>query len=118
MCRGRGGGGGERELICKGCGVDAMEFNSCRRRCTTNHKMCEQDPWAGPDVEDLEGGRRKGSAVVQVRDGMQFPDGQGLVDKLIQRYGAAARARALSLSAHRPISTQASPPDQMRKVWV
>jgi hypothetical protein len=50
-----------------------MEFNSCRRRCTTNHKMCEQDPWAGPDVEDLEGGRRKGGAASQVAVASQQP---------------------------------------------
>jgi hypothetical protein len=71
--------------------------------------MCEQDPWAGPDVEDLEGGRRKGSAVVQVRDGMQFPDGQGLVDKLIRRRCPRARALSLSTQAHQHTGLSSRP---------
>jgi len=67
------------------------------------------DPWAGPDVEVLEGGRREGSAVVQVRDGMQFPDGQGLVDKLIRRRCPRARALSLSTQAHQHTGLSSRP---------
>jgi len=57
-----------------------MLFNSCRRGPEIHHKMLPARRKI--ELETMRTAVEKADAVVQVRDGNQFPDGQGPVDKL------------------------------------